>query len=138
MSEPAHLLGWRLLAPLALMTGIFILSAQSDPGPDVGSAGRVIAHFSEYALLAALWAWALAPALGGRALLPAAGAISLLYAVSDEYHQSFVAGREADPFDVAVDAAGIAFALTAISLVARARRRGRDPRTAHRAPAPPA
>ena len=122
MNESGRLAALRALAPLALMATIFLVSAQPDPGPDVGSAGRVLAHFSEYALLAALWCWALAPALAGRALLLAAGAISLLYAVSDEYHQSFVPGRDADPFDVAVDAAGIVVALAAISLAARSRR----------------
>ena len=133
MSEPVRLVGWRPLAPLALMALIFYLSAQSDPGPDVGSAGTIAAHFGEYALLAGLWCWALAPALGSRALLGAA-AISLLYAVSDEYHQGFVAGRDSDPLDVLVDAAGVA---TALALI-RAWSRGRNPRTARRAPAPPA
>jgi VanZ family protein len=104
----------------------------------------VIAHFGEYALLAALWAWALTPALGGRALesgastaarhrlrLAAAGAISLLYAVSDEIHQSYVSGRDADPLDVLVDAAGIATALL-LSRQAQSRQ------TARRARVPPA
>ena len=109
----------RAVPPLALMAVIFYLSAQSDPGPEIGSAAKVAAHFGEYALLVALWVWALAPALGHRAIA-AAAAISLLYAISDEWHQSFVPGREADPVDVAVDTAGIA--LTA--LVLRARRRG--------------
>ena len=115
------------------MAVIFWLSAQSDPGPDVGTAGRIAAHFGEYALLAALWSWALAPGLGPRAL-PAAAAISLLYAISDEYHQGFVAGRDSDPLDVLIDTTGIA---TALFLV-RAWGRARNPQTARRAPAPPA
>jgi VanZ family protein len=45
----------------------------------------------------------------------AAGAISLLYAISDEWHQSFVEGRKADPLDVLVDACGIAFGLALAS-----------------------
>ena len=52
---------WRALAPLALMALIFYLSAQPSVGPELPAFTRVIAHFSEYALLAALWAWALAP-----------------------------------------------------------------------------
>lgn len=108
----------RVAAPLALMALIFYLSAQPDPGPDVGAIGRIGAHFAEYALLAALWAWALAPVLGRRALA-AAAAIALLYAVSDEYHQGFVPGRDADPLDVLIDAAGIAVALSLIHLSAR-------------------
>lgn len=100
----------RALAPLALMGVIFYLSAQPPTGPDLPEIARVVAHFTQYALLAALWSWALAPAIGRRALA-AAAAISLLYAISDEYHQSFVEGRDADPFDVAVDGVGIAVAL---------------------------
>ena len=68
----------------------------------------------------ALWIWALAPVLGRRALF-AAAAISFLYAVSDEYHQSFVPGRDSDPFDVLVDSLGIATAVAA-ALAASARR----------------
>lgn len=95
------------------MALIFYLSAQESVGPDLPGWTRVVAHFSEYALLAALWAWALSPALGRRALL-AAAAISLLYAISDEYHQSFVEGRDSDPVDALVDAAGIALVLLAL------------------------
>lgn len=102
----------RAIAPLALMALIFVLSADSDPGPDLPSFTQVIAHFSEYALLAALWLWALLPALGRRAFA-AAAAISFLYALSDEYHQSFVPGRDPDPFDVLIDSLGIATALLA-------------------------
>jgi VanZ family protein len=103
----------RATAPVALMALIFVLSAQEDVGPDVDDWVRVVVHFGEYALLAGLWAWALAPALGRRALA-AAAAISLLYALSDEFHQSFVEGRDADPLDVLADACGIAFALALI------------------------
>jgi VanZ family protein len=39
-----------------------------------------------------------------------AAAIAFAYALSDEFHQSFVEGRDADPLDIAVDACGIAFA----------------------------
>jgi VanZ family protein len=104
----------RFAAPLALMGLIFYLSAQQQVGPELPAFTRVVAHFSVYALLAALWTWALAPSLGRRSLLIAA-AISLVYAVSDEYHQGFVPGRDSSPFDLAVDAAGIAVAVAALS-----------------------
>ncbi len=100
----------RVLAPLALMGLIFYLSAQEAVGPELPAWTRVVAHFTEYAVLASLWAWALAPALGRRALV-AAAAISLLYAISDEWHQGFVAGRDSDVLDVVTDAAGICAAL---------------------------
>lgn len=112
----------RSAAPLALMALIFYLSAQSDPGPDIGATGRIAAHAGEYALLAALWAWALAPVARWPALATWAAGISLAYAVSDEYHQGFVAGRDADPLDVAVDAAGIALVAAVLALRVRHRR----------------
>lgn len=112
----------RAPAPLALMALIFYASAQPSVGPDLPGFTRLIAHFTEYCALASLWLWALAPALRRRAV-PVAASISLLYAISDEYHQSFVAGRHADPLDVLVDAAGILFAcwLGARALQARGR-----------------
>lgn len=36
---------------------------------------------------------------------------SLLYGLSDEFHQRFVPGRSADPYDLMADAAGIFLAL---------------------------
>jgi len=113
----------RAIAPLALMALIFFLSAQESVGPPLPAFTRVVAHFSEYALLAALWIWALAPALGRRAL-GAAAAIAFLYAISDELHQSQVPGRDSDPVDLLVDAVGIA---TAPSLSARRAGRHRPP-----------
>jgi VanZ family protein len=99
---------------------IFYLSAQQQVGPELPAWTRVVAHFAAYALLAALWVWALAPGLG-RGALVAAAAISLSYAVADEYHQSFVPGRDSDVLDVLSDAAGIAAAVLLLS-------RLRDPR----------
>lgn len=110
----------RAAAPLALMALIFYLSAQPSVGPDLPAWTRVVAHFTEYAVLAALWAWALAPVAGSRAI-PLAAAISLSYAVSDEFHQSFIEGRDSDPLDVLADAAGITVALLAIRAYARGR-----------------
>jgi VanZ family protein len=91
---------------------IFYLSAQPSVGPELPAWTRIVAHFTEYFVLTALWIWAL-----GMRALPTAAAISFLYAVSDEFHQSFVEGRDADPLDVAADAAGIA----AACLIAQAR-----------------
>lgn len=101
-----------MLAPIAVMAVIFYLSAQEAVGPSLPEWTSVVAHFTEYFVLAMLWSWALAPTLGRRAL-GAAAAICFLYAISDEYHQSFVAGRESDPLDVLVDTVGISAALLA-------------------------
>jgi VanZ family protein len=100
----------RALAPLALMGLIFYLSAQQQVGPELPAFTRVIAHFTEYAVLASLWIWALVPEFGRRGLI-AAVAISALYAAGDEWHQSFVEGRDSDPVDWLIDCAGIMFAV---------------------------
>jgi len=116
--------GFRLVAPLSLMALIFYLSAQPSVGPELPAWTRVVAHFTEYFALAALWIWALAPGMGRRAL--AVGfAIAVLYAISDEWHQSFVEGRDSDPLDVLVDTLG---AITATAAASQAFNRNR-PRT---------
>lgn len=73
---------------------------------------RKLGHMVEYAVLAlllrrALWAHGLDQERNG---IPTA-ALALLYAVLDEYHQSFVPGREGSPRDVLIDALGIGAAL---------------------------
>ena len=105
----------RAPAPLALMGLIFFLSAQPDLDTGLGAwdtIARKLAHAAIYCALTLLWAWTLsAPAC---APLAAAAGISLLYAVSDEWHQTFVAGRVGSPLDVAIDAVGIAVAVLSL------------------------
>ena len=45
----------------------------------------------------------------------------VLYAISDELHQSFVAGRHGTPVDVAIDALGVGLAVLAWVVVTRRR-----------------
>ena len=50
-------------------------------------------------------------ALGGGGRHPfAAAGITLAYAATDEFHQSFVTGRNGTPADVLIDAVGVAIA----------------------------
>ena len=86
---------------------IFALSAVPDLGTGLGGWDVVLrkcAHASEYAVLALLLYRALDREL--EAFL-----IGFAYAITDEVHQAFVTGRHASPFDVAMDAAGLAFGL---------------------------
>jgi VanZ family protein len=117
----------RYAPPLLLMAVIFALSAQPDLNSGLGTwdtIGRKLVHMASYGLLWWLW-WR---ALGRRA--PAlAVAITLAYAATDELHQHFVPGRHGTPVDVAIDAAGVALAMLAVSRgrrrsVARPRRSG--------------
>ena len=86
---------------------IFAFSSVPSLGTDLGVWDTVLrkcAHVTEYAILAVL----LYRALGRE--LPAF-LIGLAYAVTDEVHQEFVRGRHASPFDVSMDAAGLALGL---------------------------
>jgi VanZ family protein len=95
---------------LAWMAVVFGFSSISDLGP----AGRVpdwISHPIEYGVGAVL----VCRALEGERRRPltlstalAATLFATAYGVTDEYHQSFVPGRTADPADVAKDLAGAA------------------------------
>ena len=111
MRLPRALDPW--LWPLLVMALIFALSATPNLSTGLGLIdliGRKIAHAAIFAALC----WSSARALLTRAspgtAAGAAFAFSLLYAVSDEFHQSFVAGRHAAPLDVAIDGLGAAAA----------------------------
>jgi hypothetical protein len=107
--------------PLALMAAIFALSAQPDLTTGLGAfdlVARKLAHAFEFGLL--WWLWL--RALGFRAPW-AAAAIAVAYAIGDEYHQTFVPGREGTSIDVAIDCAGVAIAW---ALDRRLRRRRRS------------
>jgi len=115
----------RLAPPLALMALIFALSAQPDLSSGLGTIDlvlRKLAHMTEYGLLWVLWLRALGPDRRW-----AAAGIAIAYAATDEWHQTFVAGRHGAPVDVLIDASGIAIAW---ALWRRARAAG--PRTAAR------
>ena len=110
------------LPPLVLMVVIFMLSSMPNDDADRGLAyllARKAGHFTEYALLAALWWRALRTRLDGRAALGVAFGIAVAYAVTDELHQTFVETRVGSPIDVLIDTAGAASATT---LIARWRR----------------
>jgi VanZ family protein len=100
--------GW---LPVLLWAGlIFGLSSIPSLGTGLGTWDlilRKLAHITEYAVLAVL----LARVVSARLAL----GLALLYAIADEFHQTFVRGRHGSPVDVAVDLVGIVAGL----LVAR-------------------
>jgi VanZ family protein len=101
------------------MAAIFALSATPDLSTGLGVwdlVGRKIGHAASYGALAWLWFWTLRGAVGRP--MAAAAAISILYAVTDEYHQTFIEGRHGTPLDVLIDSVGVAIA------AALARRQG--------------
>ncbi len=99
----------RLLPPLALMVLIFVLSARPNLGTGLGVWDTILrkgAHMTAFGSLWFLW-WR---GFGYRRIWLAV-AVSVAYAISDEVHQHFVAGRHGTPLDVGIDAAGIAIAM---------------------------
>lgn len=94
---------WRWGPVVAWAAMIFVLSSVPDLGTGLGGWDlvlRKLAHATEYAIL-------------GFLLLRATGserwalALGIAYAVSDEIHQHFVAGRHGAPLDVLIDSLGV-------------------------------
>ncbi len=112
----------RWLPLWAWMMIIFIISNQ--PKADIPSFGvwdtllKKGLHFLAYALLALL---ALRGTGEGKRPYLWALIITVLYAVSDEYHQTFIPGRHGQLMDVFIDNAG---GLTALLLRMRNDERG--------------
>ncbi len=111
------------------MVIIFVLSAQPKlPSPPNSLLNLLLkkgAHMLEYAILMLLWWRALAggdkksarPNTGPDAIgdkrsaqpyiwLGLAWLLTILYAASDEFHQTFVPGRNGTPWDVLIDSLG--------------------------------
>jgi len=101
---------------LVWMSLIFYISSIPDLEPEFGSKGvntliSKMAHILEYAILMYLMIRALKGenlSLSFQSLLQLAFLITLLYAISDEYHQLFVQGREGTFRDVMIDSIGTA------------------------------
>jgi VanZ family protein len=102
--------------PLALMGSIFFLSAQSNlpgaPSPWLEMLLKKGGHATVYGVLAWLYWRALDHHLGDRCtpwtIHVASFLLALLYGASDEYHQTFVPGRNGNLFDVGIDGLGAA------------------------------
>jgi len=99
------------LPPLLLMGVIFALSAQpsldSGLGP-IDLIGRKLIHFGSYALLCFLWWRAFRSVTNDRIAVLLAFVLASGYAITDEFHQTFVEGRHGTPVDWAIDSAGAA------------------------------
>ena len=89
-----------------------IFAGSSWPGKDIpGPVSQVSVglHIMEYAILYLMAARTFAPArssVSRRGLVLTALVFCILYSLSDEIHQAFVPGRNADGWDMAADAAG--------------------------------
>lgn len=120
-------LSWTLT--LAYAGLIYHLSSLSRPVPFFESMMKyhtdLLLHGVEYGVLGWLLLGSLTlsfPTLSRRTLVTLAFAGCLLYAVSDEWHQSFVPGRDSSAMDLAADAAGGLLGSVARDLTLRRKR----------------
>jgi VanZ family protein len=111
--ETPILLRW--LPSIVLMATIFILSGQ--PASKLPSFGeydlllKKMGHATGYAMLGMAYYFALPPRLRIAYRWILALFMAILFALSDEFHQSFVEGRNSSLVDVTIDTAGAALAL---------------------------
>jgi hypothetical protein len=125
---PAHALRGRVVAWFPAIAGaglIFMFSAQPNlrflPDADMDFLVRKAGHIAVFGILALL-AWrALATTTALRRPWAPALVFAALYAITDELHQGFVAGRHPSPVDVGIDATGALIAVVAAGIV-RSRR----------------
>ncbi len=108
----------RLWVPVVLWAGV-IFAFSSIPSLNTGLGVwdlvlRKLAHAAVFAVLAVLILRAV-----GRVVPAFLGASA--YAATDEFHQSFVTGRQASARDWAVDTAGAAIGLIVVSVLRRRR-----------------
>jgi VanZ family protein len=101
----------RIIGPLVLW---FFPNTSAETLATVHLITRKLAHFTEYAILGFLAARAFrtspSPAIRRRWFLIAA-ALIVVYALIDEYHQSFVPSRTGTIYDSFIDIAGGLMAL---------------------------
>jgi VanZ family protein len=96
---------------------IFALSSLSALPAAPGGFTDKHAHLIVYGVLGALLVWGLTDRSLARTTWRTAAAavvLAILYGASDEWHQSFVPGREVSALDLAADAAGAAIAAVAL------------------------
>ncbi len=110
----------RWIPAFVMMGLIFLLSSlPASRLPDFGAIDFLIkkgGHATGYALLGLAYFFALPPRLSPGYRAAMALIMALLFALSDEYHQSFVEGRTSSLRDVLIDGGGATIALVITSI----------------------
>ena len=108
---------FRWIPAILVMSIIYLVSSQpSAQLPQFGLVDVLVkkgSHMIGYATLA--WAYAYALDGVGRRRLWWTFGLAVLYALTDEYHQTFVPGRNGSLWDVGIDALGAGLALWRLS-----------------------
>jgi VanZ family protein len=113
------LVGW--LPVIAWAGLIFAFSAQPNlrfvPDQNLDFLVRKAGHMGVYGILALLLWRTLAGTIAWRRPWAWALVLTILYAITDEFHQGFVAGRHESALDVGIDAAGALIAVVAVGII---------------------
>src|SRR5262249_40946729 len=122
-----------VLAALAVIFGFSTAAFSSDHTArffgELNRLARDCAHVSEYAGLFLILRWASSKTFGRKSdwlHAPPALFLPVFYAVTDEWHQTFVPGRTASVGDIGLDALGAVLGLVIWFVVHRYRARRRD------------
>lgn len=95
--------------------GMFFLSnipsLRSELPDDWDLLLRKLAHITEYAVLTFLFYRAASQSIGKRRAIAYAALFAFTFALSDEYHQTFISGRNGNGVDVTIDSLGIFFSV---------------------------
>ncbi len=115
-----------LWLPVLVWAGvIFAFSATPNlrfaQAADVDFVVRKAGHMIVFGVLAVLIWRALESSTVGRAMMWS-WLLTVAYAATDEFHQSFTAGRHPSPVDVGIDSLGALLLLAALALWLRGRR----------------
>lgn len=125
MRRPLPAAAWAAIAA-GWAGAIFWASSRSRPFPFLPQGlleADKLLHAGAYAVLAGLVLCALPRGrLGGARAVVIAVLVAVLYGATDEWHQSFVPNRSADPLDLAADAAGAIAGAVTLGVILRARR----------------
>jgi len=112
----ARLVAWLMVAAWAAV--IFTLSATPHlrvaEAADLDFVLRKTGHMAAFGLLAILL-WRALGLSGVRRAMVFSLLLAIAYAATDEFHQSFTAGRNASGVDVTIDASGALIALVALT-----------------------
>jgi hypothetical protein len=116
--------------PAVLMMGIIFTfsSIPSEAMPNFGvyNLGFMKAgHMVGYGILATAFLRGLGSLTPSTAGL--AWCLSVLYAITDEFHQSFVPGRNAAVMDITIDAIGVALGLLIVALIKKVKNQRSNP-----------
>jgi len=104
---------------------IFWASSRPNPFPFLPEGVLTqdkLLHAVAYAVLGALVFRSLSPRLGVARAVAVAALVATAYGATDEWHQSYVPNRTADPGDLAADAVGALAGAATLGVILRARR----------------